>query len=169
MSAAKCTGVEKVHFAALMHPTTRSRAGFRKRNTVTTPNITTERQRAMIESLTRLAAERAREEVDAVARERERSEAATREHREARAAATEEFQRRHSDLIRNYRQAREAVLLEYESAGFTLAQEEDAFTARVAQEHAEVIEDAKNLAEHRGRKIEVQFREKELVPQKEVA
>src|SRR5687768_9880083 len=101
---------------------------------VTSLSITTQRQRTLIEKLTRLAAERAREEIDVVARDRLRSATATREHHEERTAATAEFQRRHAELISTYREAREAVLREYESAGYTLAKEEDSFNQRVAQE-----------------------------------
>lgn len=134
-----------------------------------TLSITTERQRTLIEKLTQLAAERAREEIDVVARDGQRSATAAREHQAARAAAIAEFQRRHGEAIRTYRQAREAILREYESAGYTLAKEEDSFTERVTQEHAEQIEDAKNLLEHRRRKIEAEFKERQLAPHHDLA
>jgi energy-coupling factor transporter ATP-binding protein EcfA2 len=133
------------------------------------PVITTERQKSLIESLSAQAAQRAREEVAVVERDRERSSAATTEHQQQRATAIAEFQRRHAELINTYRQAREAVLLEYESSGLKLAQEEDGFSDRVAEEHARVIDDARHLLSSRTRKTEAQYNEKQVQPQEELA
>jgi hypothetical protein len=136
---------------------------------VTTTSITTERQRSLIENLTRLAADRSREEVDVVERHRLRSATAKQEHQAARAKVTADFQRRHGELITAYRAARETVLQEYESSGYKLAREQENFIQRISGEHAEVLEDARNLLEHRQRKIETQFREKQVTPQNELA
>lgn len=136
---------------------------------MTTHSITTERQRTLIERLTRLASDRAREEVDVVERNHLRSAAAKREHQEERASLTAAFQQRHGELIRTYREARETVLREYESSGYTLSKEQDNFLRKINDEHAELIEDAKNLLEHRQRKIETQYRERQVAPQNELA
>lgn len=131
--------------------------------------ITTQRQRELIDKLTRLVAQRAQDEVGIRERHAARVSQAKLEHDQQRQAATTEFENQHSRLITEYKKTREEVIFQYESGGYALSQEEDRVSESANSKHTELLEDAKTLCQHRRLELERTYQEQEVLPKKELA
>ncbi|HMC11559.1 MAG TPA: FtsK/SpoIIIE domain-containing protein, partial [Pirellulaceae bacterium] len=131
--------------------------------------ITLERQRELIDRLTHLAARRATEGADAAERDQARAAGARQQYQQVRDQAITEFERQHAALVAEYKAGRESILSRYESEGYALAQEEEKFSGRAAQEMVDSIADAKTLRQHRTKEILRAYREQKNVPRREYA
>src|SRR5687768_3850092 len=107
------------------------------------PLITTERQRELIATLSRLVALRATDEVAIRERFDAREAAARTRHEAERGRLTAEFEREHTRAIEAYQAEREAIFFEYESAGAALVVEEERFRDEQDEQLSERLEDAK--------------------------
>ena len=143
--------------------------GNRERQTVVNNQvITTSRQRELIGRLSSVLARRESAEGEIQqeftgARKNSRS----RMLRSARTATA--FETEHARQIRTFQESREAEFRAYETAGYQLLQEEEHFYETAAQSHAEFLEDAKTLWQHRTQEAESIFKQKEVVPKKYLA
>jgi hypothetical protein len=136
---------------------------------LTTPEITTQRQRELIGRLTRLVARRAKEEVEIRQRSAERSAEAKRRHQADREQAIAVFEREHARLIREFHDTREAVYRQYEAAGCTLAEHEQQAAETLQEQHHEALEVARQLFQHRRDDVESTFTMRQPLPQREFA
>ena len=136
---------------------------------MTTPTITHEQQRDAIARLTALFGERAQAEADIRRRQAERSAITRHEHDRDERQAQEQFAAEHAQLAGAYKEAREAVFRQYETAGFKLAQEEERFVAQAEQEHAEQREAGKALCQHQSQKIQSAYKADSRRPRSEFA
>ena len=136
---------------------------------MTTQGITTQRQRELIDKLTRLVARRAKDEVEIRQSNAARADEAQRDHDQQRNRATAEFEHQHAKLIHDYKEAKEAIFLRYETEGFALAQEENSFQEEAAQAHAEALDEVKNLRQIRLQAIQEAFTTQEVAPNNEFA
>src|SRR5687768_14323120 len=108
-------------------------------NRVANQPITFDRQRELIARLSRLAAQRTTQGADAATRDDDRVANARRQIAQLRDQASAEFEKRHAELIAEYKAARAAVFDRYEAEGCRLAQDEEQFQARTAQELADSV------------------------------
>jgi S-DNA-T family DNA segregation ATPase FtsK/SpoIIIE len=140
-----------------------------KATKVTAPIITTERQRELIEKLTRLVARRATEAGEI--RERHTTGiAANRQHYEdQRRRTVDDFQRQHARVAAAFKQAREDILFRYETEGFAVAQEEERFDETETHQLADFLDDAKSLRQHRFQELQRAFKEQVVHPKAEYA
>jgi S-DNA-T family DNA segregation ATPase FtsK/SpoIIIE len=136
---------------------------------VTRQPITTKRQRELIARLTNLAARRATEGAAAGERHRARIAEARQRMAQAREQLISQFQQRHAALVAEFKAEREAILARYETQGFQLAQEEEQFTTKAAQDLAESLADAKALRQHRIKQVLKAYQEQKVVPKTEYA
>jgi S-DNA-T family DNA segregation ATPase FtsK/SpoIIIE len=126
--------------------------------------ITLERQRTLIEQITRLAAESRHGQIDLREREAHHHAEAQREHDERQTAAKQRFADEHADLSAAYLAAREAVYCDYETAGCSLAREEEGYLRKAADELAESLDAAKALCRHTSQKIQTAYKENSKRP-----
>jgi len=131
--------------------------------------ITIERERELIERISRLAAETRRGEADLAEREAGSQESAQREYDERQAAAKQGFDQEHAELSAAYQADHEAVYCDYETAGCALARDEDNHLRKAAEEHAESLDAAKALCRHTSQKIQAAYKENSLRPKAQFA
>lgn len=121
--------------------------------------LTTQRQRELIEQLTKLVSVRAAGEVEISARQAERIEKATADYHQARERAIREFEIAHAKLTTTMRESRERIYVRYESEGFTLGQQERQIRAEAKRKEATAVENAEYLSQQRQKKALLQFEE----------
>jgi len=136
---------------------------------LTRQSLTTQQQRDQIASLRELVVRRAKDEIEIRQQNLARREDTRREHERLRDQATEDFEREHAKLIATYKEARETVYFQYETAGQSLLQEEQRFAEEARQDHEESLDDIKNSRQSRVKNIEETFKERELAPRTELA
>ena len=136
---------------------------------MTTPEITTQRQRELIGRLTRLVARRAKDEVEIRQRFAARNAEAKRRHQADREQSIAQFEREHARLIGEFHDTREAVYRQYEAAGCALAEQEQQLAESVQERHNEAQEVARHLFQHRQGDVESTFTMRQPQPQKEFA
>ena len=129
--------------------------------------ITHEQQRAAIAQLKALFAERAQREASLQSREAELASATQRAFDEQTTLARHQFAARQSVLDRQYKEDREAIFRQYETAGFKLALEEERSVAQAEQEHAEQREAGKALCQHQCQKIQHAYKAESVKPRAE--
>ena len=135
-----------------------------------TPSIiTTERERELIDKLTRLVARRATE-VGEIRQRYASTKARNREqYEEQRRRAIEEFQRQHARVAATFKQAREEILFRYESEGVAVALEEERFDESETHQLNDFLDDAKSLRKHRFHEIQKAYKEQIQQPKAEFA
>lgn len=131
--------------------------------------ITAQRQQQMLAELKALAVWRAAEVAAGSERAATRAADARSEHQRQHAQATAQFEDAHARLIAEYHERREAVYLRYEAEGHALAVEEQRLVQVHDQRHAESLDAAKTLRQHRVAEVQRTFREQKLVPRQEFA
>jgi hypothetical protein len=136
---------------------------------IATQQISTHTQRELIGRLTRLVARRAKDEVEIRQRHVERDAEAHRQFERDRQAATAQFEREHSQLIGAWQESREKVYRAYEKAGGQLAVEEHDALAEAKEGHAESLEVAKNVWQHRRDDIESAYTIRQAEPHRELS
>ncbi|HZL90435.1 MAG TPA: FtsK/SpoIIIE domain-containing protein [Pirellulaceae bacterium] len=136
---------------------------------MTKQEITTARQRELIARLTSLASRRAQQQTEIEQRQSAQAAEATRRLAAQRDQKLAEFQSQHARLIADYKRARELAFAGCDTAGCSLAQEEDRFHETATEERAQAREAARNLRQHRSEAILTTFQEKEVVPRGEFA
>ncbi len=132
-------------------------------------DLTTQHQQELIVDLIERAQRRSADRAASGQRATQRQLEISRRHERAVSTAASQFESRHAELIAQYKQAREAAFAGCESEAATLQQEDERFTAAETQRHAEAIEAARNLREHRCRELERAFREQQDGPRQELA
>ena len=135
---------------------------------MTTPAITTQRQRELIETVKRLVARRSKDEVEIRQRHAARLAEVQRQHDHERTAATAQFQTQHARLAAEYKKLREEIHWQYETGGHTIADEEHTLGEEAAREHTESLEDAKTLWQHRNQRTQDDFGAEEVLPKQEL-
>jgi S-DNA-T family DNA segregation ATPase FtsK/SpoIIIE len=121
--------------------------------------LTTQRQRELIEQISKLVAVRAAGEIEINARQEARIEKATADYNETRLRAMREFEIAHAKLTTTMRESRERVYVRYESEGFTLGQQERQIRAEATRREATAIENAEYLNQQKQKKALLQFEE----------
>ena len=131
--------------------------------------ITTQRQRELIDKLTRLVARRATEageirdrHASGIARDGQQFEA-------QRQRMIDDFSRQHARVAAAFKDAREDVLFRYESEGLAVAQEEEHFDESETQQLNDFLDDAKSLRQHRFQEIQKAYKEQIVQPKAEYA
>jgi len=136
---------------------------------VTPSIITTQRERELIEKLTRLVARRATE-VGEIRDRHASSKTRNREqYEEQRRRVIDEFQRQHARVAATFKQAREEILFRYESEGVAVAQEEERFDESETHQLNDFLDDAKSLRQHRFQEIQKAYKEQIQQPKAEYA
>lgn len=135
---------------------------------MTNPRISNDRQRELIAALAQLSAERVREEEAIRQRDLNRRRDARAEIDRERTAAEQHFTAAHGGQVREFHQSREDVYVKYEREGCEPAVEEARLTETELQRHAERVEELKNLRHQRIGKIQGEFREKQVLPKREL-
>ncbi len=131
-------------------------------------HITTDRQRALLESLTRLVAERAKGEEEIHQRYNTQTAEEQSRYRAERDAAIERFTTEYERLTEQYKTSREEVVFNYESAALNVVEQEEEVQADAAKTTAVLLDDAKHLWQDRSQQVNEQFKEDEIVPKKEL-
>lgn len=131
--------------------------------------ITTEQQSQLIARLVELITTRAQEERQIRERHEARLAAIQTRYEQLRNQILTQFESRHATRISEYKTARDAILLQYETAGQRVLVEEERFDSREKEQHAEAIEDARNLLTHRREQILASYKEAEVIPRTELA
>ncbi len=134
-----------------------------------TTAITTEQQRQLIARLATLVSARAREEAQIRERHANRLAGIQSRYEQLRNQILAQFENRHAGRIGDYRSARDSVLVKYETAGQKVLVEESRFDTKEKAQHAESIEDARNLLTHRREQIQANYKEAEVIPRVEFA
>lgn len=136
---------------------------------MTTATITTEQQSQLIAQLAELIANRAREEQQIRERHESRLTAIQTRYEQLRNQIVAQFENRHAGRINEFKVARDAILVKYETGGQKVLVEEDRFDTKEKEQHAESIEDARNLLTHRREQIQASYKEAEVIPRVELA
>jgi DNA segregation ATPase FtsK/SpoIIIE-like protein len=128
--------------------------------------ITTSRQRELIVRLSNVLARRESAESEIEQAFASRQEDLARTHVQERERGITSFEAAHARQIRAFQDSREAEFRAYETAGCQLLQEEEHFYEAAAQSHAEFLDDAKTMWQHRTQQAVALFKQKEAVPKK---
>jgi ABC-type multidrug transport system fused ATPase/permease subunit len=128
------------------------------------PEITSQRQAALVADLKALAAQRMAALNDAGKQEASRAIEARREHQRVHREATAKFEVAHARLIAEYHQRREAVLTRYESEACALNLDEQRDMQADDAHFRELREAARTLRQHLVTQIQRAFREEKQRP-----
>ena len=134
-----------------------------------TMQISTARQRALLDGLKQLVAERALQESELEAEQTARNKKSILGYREQRNQLTREFESEIGSLRGEYKEMRDDIVNRYETESCSLVQEHETFTSESSETFDGDMEKAKRKYEITREKATEQFEEEKEVPKNKLA
>lgn len=134
-----------------------------------TPEITTKRQRELLQTLIGQVQNWSQREVQLKQERGNRLEEAKSRFEQDRQEILDDFEIQHGSLLASYKKAREGLLFTYSSTSHQLTKDESELIEQKSDAYHEAVDEGKSLWHHRREMIQSQFHEHEPLPHQECA